>query len=147
MRGDGKYKMKLQCKGKGFGGFTPYRQLPTSSGGKKCSTSTVNIDTLPSVRNKSEISEPNVNLTKSEGLINSDTESDLIGAGCGWDLANQRRFYKKNKKGVGKGRKGGKKKGRPKTKTKKSKKKAHRGRKGKAKKHRLLKDIFAQYKI
>ena len=140
--------MKLQYKGKGFGGFTSCHQLPTSSGGKKCSTSTVDIcDTYPSVRNKSEISEPNANLTKSEGLTNSDTESNLIGAGCGWDLANQRRFYKKNKKGVGKGRKGGKKRGRPKTKTKKPKKKGRRGRKGKTKKSRNLKDIFAQYKI
>ena len=141
--------MKLLHRGQGLGGFTSLHQLHSTSGGGKCSTSSTsdnNIETPTSVRHKSEISESNVDLTKTEGLSNSDTESDLIGAGCGWQLTNQRHFYKK--KGGGKGGKGGKKRGRPKSKPKKPKKKGRKGKKkGKAKKKRHLKDIFAQYKL
>lgn len=85
-----------------------------------------------------------MDLTNTEGVNNSDTESDLIGAGCAWQLANQRAFYKKK----GRGRKGGRKRGRPKSKTKKPKKRRSKGRKrkGRVKKNRHLKDIFEQLK-
>lgn len=144
--------MKFLHKGRGFGGFSFCRQLLNSPRGEKCPSTTTStrdssntdIATPTSSRHKSELRESNMDLTNAEGVNNSDTESNLIGAGCAWQLANQRAFHKKKAKG----RKGGKKRGRPKSKTKKTKKRKSKGkkRKGSAKKNRHLKDIFEQYK-
>lgn len=150
--------MKLFQKGRGVGGFSLCYHLPSISSGRK-SLSLSSTPSLASIRNKSEIkdSSPNVDLTETNE-INTDTEEgeDLIGAGCGWDLASQKHFLKKNKKKSdsdrskgSKGEKKPKKGDKPKVKPKKPKKEG-KGVKGKvkpAKKPRYLKDIFSQYKI
>ena len=83
--------MKLLQKGRGVGGFTLYHHLPSTSSGRNSSVAVI--------RNKSELkdSSPNVDLMET---VDTDTEEgeDLIGAGCGWGLASQKHFLKKNKK-------------------------------------------------
>ena len=90
--GEKKYKMKLLQKGRGVGGFTLYHHLPSTSSGRNSSSVAI-------IRNKSELkdSSPNVDLM---GTVDIDAEEgeDLIGAGCGWGLASQKHFLKKNKK-------------------------------------------------
>ena len=127
--------MKLLQKGRGVGGFSLCHHLSSISSGRKSSSAA-------SIRNKSEIkdSSPNVDLIETNE-INTDTEEgeDLIGAGCGWDLASQKHFLKKNKKrsdidrskGL-KGEKKSKKGEKPKVKPKKPKKEG-KGVKGKVK--------------